>query len=135
MAGRVIRRRSNRGRSCNGCSCRSSGRDGDLNRGRHRGNLARNTHIQAVVITVITFDLQFGQVVVAQHFGQCLDKGHVCFVSFVFHLILSRFTTDLLGTAGCYFVALIRQGCPQGKHPNQMLTWDVPFCFAIAHDL
>lgn len=74
------------------CGWLGCGRRGDRGRrGRCSGNLgydllwllAAHTHVQRIVFAVVTFDLQFGQIVLAQDCGQRLDEINVA-VSLVF---------------------------------------------------
>jgi hypothetical protein len=77
-------------------------------------DLATDAHIQAVVFAVITLDLQFSQIVVAQELCKRLDEADIAVVGSLFSHIflgpLSIILPELLTLA-----ELIRQDLARGK--------------------
>ena len=45
---------------------------------------AAHANIQAVIVAIFAFYVEFGEIVLAEDFRQCLDKGHIGVMSSVF---------------------------------------------------
>ena len=50
------------------------------------GRLAGDAHIQAVILGIVTFDLQFRQVVFVQQLCQCANERDICIMGVLSHI-------------------------------------------------